>query len=361
MSPVIAVLPGDGIGPEVTREGIKVLEAIEESFGCGFETREAPIGGCAYEEFGDPLPEHTMEVCRNSDAILMGAVGGPKWDQLRLNKRPEQALLRIRKEFGCFANLRPIIVYPAVGGVSPLKTDRILQGINILMVRELTGGLYYGKPKERTPFGKGFRAVDTMEYTTEEIERIARVAFDAARKRRKKVTSIDKANILETSRLWRETGEKGSKDYPDVALDHVLVDVGAMKLVTQPQDFDVIVTENTFGDILSDEGSVLAGSLGMLPSGSMSTGRIAYYEPVHGSAPDIAGQRKANPLGSILTVAMMLTYSFNLLKEAHAIEQAVEWVLNQDYRTGDIMEPGKKLVATDEMGDLVAERVRKGA
>jgi len=361
MSPVIAVLPGDGIGPEVTREGIKVLEAIEESFGCGFETREAPIGGCAYEEFGDPLPEHTMEVCRNSDAILMGAVGGPKWDQLPLNKRPEQALLRIRKEFGCFANLRPIIVYPALAGVSPLKTDRILQGINILMVRELTGGLYYGKPKERTPFGKGFRAVDTMEYTTEEIERIARVAFDAARKRRKKVTSIDKANILETSRLWRETVEKVSKDYPDVALDHVLVDVGAMKLVTQPQDFDVIVTENTFGDILSDEGSVLAGSLGMLPSGSMSTGRIAYYEPVHGSAPDIAGQRKANPLGSILTVAMMLTYSFNLLKEAHAIEQAVEWVLNQDYRTGDIMEPGKKLVATDEMGDLVAERVRKGA
>ncbi|HLC25251.1 MAG TPA: 3-isopropylmalate dehydrogenase [bacterium] len=361
MSPVIAVLPGDGIGPEVTREGIKVLEAIEESFGCGFETREAPIGGCAYEEFGDPLPEHTMEVCRNSDAILMGAVGGPKWDQLPLNKRPEQALLRIRKEFGCFANLRPIIVYPALAGVSPLKTDRILQGINILMVRELTGGLYYGKPKERTPFGKGFRAVDTMEYTTEEIERVARVAFDAARKRRKKVTSIDKANILETSRLWRETVEKVSKDYPDVALDHVLVDVGAMKLVTQPQDFDVIVTENTFGDILSDEGSVLAGSLGMLPSGSMSTGRIAYYEPVHGSAPDIAGQRKANPLGSILTVAMMLTYSFNLLKEAHAIEQAVEWVLNQDYRTGDIMEPGKKLVATDEMGDLVAERVRKGA
>jgi len=361
MSPVIAVLPGDGIGPEVTREGIKVLEAIEESFGCGFETREAPIGGCAYEEFGDPLPEHTMEVCRNSDAILMGAVGGPKWDQLPLNKRPEQALLRIRKEFGCFANLRPIIVYPALAGVSPLKTDRILQGINILMVRELTGGLYYGKPKERTPFGKGFRAVDTMEYTTEEIERVARVAFDAARKRRKKVTSIDKANILETSRLWRETVEKVSKDYPDVALDHVLVDVGAMKLVTQPQDFDVIVTENTFGDILSDEGSVLAGSLGMLPSGSMSTGRIAYYEPVHGSAPDIAGQKKANPLGSILTVAMMLTYSFNLLKEAHAIEQAVEWVLNQDYRTGDIMEPGKKLVATDEMGDLVAERVRKGA
>ncbi|MBI3015344.1 MAG: 3-isopropylmalate dehydrogenase [Candidatus Tectomicrobia bacterium] len=357
MSPVIAVLPGDGIGPEVIREGLKVLKAIEKAFGHRFEIREAPIGGCAYDEFGDPLPEGTMEVCRGSDAILMGAVGGPKWDQLGLDKRPEQALLRIRKEFGCFANLRPIIVYPALAGVSPLKSERIRQGINILLVRELTGGLYYGKPKERTSLGNGFRAVDTMEYTTAEIERIARVAFETARKRRKKVTSIDKANILETSRLWRETVERVGKGYPDVALDHVLVDVGAMKLVTQPQDFDVIVTENTFGDILSDEGAVLAGSLGMLPSGSISTGRIAYYEPVHGSAPDIAGQRKANPLGSILTVAMMLTYSFNLLQEAGAIERAVEWVLNQDYRTVDIMEPGKKLVATDEMGDLVADRI----
>lgn len=360
MSPVIAVLPGDGIGAEVIRESLKVLRAVEKRFGHRFETRDALIGGCAYDRCGDPFPEETVKVCRDSDAILMGAVGGPKWDQLGLDKRPEQALLRIRKEFGCFANLRPIIVYPALAGVSPLKTERIRQGIDILLVRELTGGLYYGRPKERTPLGDGFRAVDTMEYTSGEIERIARVAFEAARKRRKKVTSIDKANILETSRLWRETVERVAKEYPDIALDHVLVDAGAMKLVTQPQEFDVIVTENTFGDILSDEGSVLAGSLGMLPSASISSGRIAYYEPVHGSAPDIAGQRKANPLGSILTVAMMLTYSFNLLEEARAIEKGVEEVLNQGYRTADIMEPGRKSAATEEMGDRVAAEVARG-
>jgi 3-isopropylmalate dehydrogenase len=349
----IALLPGDGIGQEIITEGKKALEAVGKVYGHTFSFEEGLIGGTAYDVTGDPLPNETVELCKKSDAVYLGAVGGYQWDNLPEGKRPENALLGIRKALGVFANLRPAILFPQLADASTLKKEVIGKGIDIMVVRELTGGLYFGK-KER--FAN--EAYDTMFYTVPEIERIARVAFEIAMKRGKRLTSVDKANVLLVSRLWRDTVIRVSEEYPDVELTHMYVDNCAMQLVRDPQQFDVIVTENTFGDILSDEASMLTGSIGMLPSASLGNpGEVALYEPIHGSAPDIAGQNKANPLATIMSAAMMLRYSFSLEKEAAAVEKAVHRVLEKGYRTGDIMEPGKQLVGTKEMGDLVEKEI----
>mgnify|MGYP000916889916 CR=1 FL=1 len=351
----IAVLPGDGIGVEIVPEAIKVLKQAGERYHLEFKFTEALIGGVAIDAVGKALPEETLEICRNSDAVLLGAIGGPKWDQLPAQERPEAAaLLPLRKALGLFANLRPVTVYPALIGASTLKPD-IIEGVDLIVFRELTGGLYFGN-KSRRPIASGEEAIDTLIYTTPEIERITRLAFEAARKRRKKVTSIDKANVLESSRLWRETVIRLSADYPDIELEHMYVDNCAMQLIRYPKQFDVILTENMFGDILTDEASMLTGSIGMLASASLG-GQVALYEPAHGSAPDIAGQKKANPLATILSAAMMLRYSFNQESAAQAIEKAVVSVLDEKYRTGDLMEPGMKAVNTEEMGDLVAQKL----
>src|SRR5437016_4159354 len=321
----IAVLPGDGIGKEVVAEGLKVLRRIEAQFSTRFETREGLVGWAAIDATGTALPPETIELCRASDAIYFGAVGDPARDAtLAPRERPEPvALLGLRK--GLFANLRPVILSPSLVGASPLKAEVLGDGIDILIVRELTGGLYYGQPKGREPLGNGFRAVDTMIYTSDEIARIARVGFEAARGRKKKLCSVDKANILATSQLWREVVTEVASEYPDVELSHVLVDNCAMQLIRNPGAFDVIVTENTFGDILSDEASMLAGSMGMLPSACLGDGSATpFYEPIHGSAPDIAGKGTANPLAAILTAAMMLRFSFDMHAEADAIERAVD-------------------------------------
>lgn len=347
--PKIAVLPGDGIGVEIIAEALKVLEAIGTKYSHKFETEEALIGGAALDAQGVPLPEETFKLCQESDAVLLGAVGGYKWDNLEGNLRPEAALLGLRKGLELYANLRPAILFGPLLDASSLKRE-ILEGVDILVVRELTGGLYFG-PKEKS----ADRALDTMLYTRPEIERIMRTGFEAARIRGKKLASIDKANILESSRLWRAVAEEMAKEYPDVELTHMYVDNCAMQLIRNPRQFDVIVTENMFGDILSDEAAMLTGSIGMLPSASLGAGKVSVYEPVHGSAPDIAGQKKANPIATILSVAMMLRYSFQMEEEAQAIEKAVAKVLDEGYRTGDIMEAGKTLVNTEEMGDLVVK------
>ncbi len=347
----IAVLPGDGIGTEIIPEAVKILGVLGEVFNHDFVFAEALVGGAAIDETGVPLPEETLELCKISDAVLLGAVGGPKWDTLPVHLRPEgAALLGLRKGLGLYANLRPAILYPALTDASTLKRD-VVEGVDIMVIRELTGGLYFGEKKRENIEG-GQRAIDTMVYTTEEIVRIARLGFETARKRGKRLCSVDKANILETSRLWRETVTELSKEYPDVELTHMYVDNAAMQLVRWPKQFDVMVTENMFGDILTDQASMLTGSIGMLPSASIG-GKVAMYEPSHGSAPDIAGQNKANPIATILSAAMMLRYSFNLEKEAKLIEDAVVKVLDKGYRTGDIMEPGKTLVGTTEMGALI--------
>ncbi|MGI6037601.1 MAG: 3-isopropylmalate dehydrogenase [Limnochordia bacterium] len=351
MEAKITVLPGDGIGSEIVAEGVKVLQAVGEKFGHRFEFTEALIGGVAIDERGEPLPADTLDICRDSDAVLLGAVGGPQWDDLPGNKRPEAGLLGIRKELGLFANIRPATVIPALADASTLKRE-VVDGIDLVVVRELTGGLYFGRPKERTKDG----AVDTMAYTIEEIERIARVAFRLAEARRNQVTSVDKANVLETSRLWREVVIRVAEEFPNVKLDHMYVDNCAMQLIRNPRQFDVILTENTFGDILSDAAAMLTGSLGMLPSASMGAEKLALYEPVHGSAPDIAGQGVANPLATILSVAMLLRYSLGLEEEAQAVEGAVTEVLAK-YRTADIAEAGLQLVGTKEMGDLVVQNI----
>ncbi len=353
MGKLIAVLSGDGIGPEIVVQALRVLHRVEERFGIKFNYEEALIGGVAYDETGNPLPPETLSLCKRADAILFGAVGGPKWDQIQPpTLRPELgALLPLRKELGLFANLRPARLYPALAGSSALKSDLVGGGLDILVVRELTGGIYFGEPKGRTD--NGTRAVDTCVYTQGEIERIARVGFEAARKRAKRLCSVDKANVLETSRLWRETVTRVASEYPDVELTHMLVDNCAMQLVRNPAQFDVIVTENLFGDVLSDEASMLTGSLGMLPSASLGTGTIGLYEPIHGSAPDIAGQNKANPLATILSAAMMLRHSFAMEDAAKCVESAVEMALSKGARTADIASGGEEIVGTKGMGNIV--------
>lgn len=363
MQAVITALPGDGIGPEVVAEGMRVLHAVGERFGHTFEVREALLGGCAIDATGTALPDETLRLCRASDAVLLGAVGGPKWDNPEASVRPEQGLLGIRKALGLFANLRPVTLHPRLIAASPLRPER-LQGVDLLVVRELTGGIYFGeKGRDTTPDG-GESAYDECVYTSAEIERIVRVAATLARNRRKKLTSVDKANVLETSRLWRSVTTRLMRDeFPDVQLDHMLVDACAMHLIRRPADFDVIVTENMFGDILTDEASMLAGSMGMLPSASLGAAeggkatRMGLYEPIHGSAPDIAGKGIANPLATILSVALLLRHSLGLEAEARAVEAAVWRTLEDGVVTGDIATPGERTATTAEVGAAVAARI----
>lgn len=351
----IGVLPGDGIGVEIVPEAVKVLKAIGQKYGHSFEFTEGKIGGAAIDAVGIPLPEETLQLCHNSDAILLGAIGGPKWDTLPVHLRPEAgALLPLRKALGLYANLRPATLYNALLDASTLKRE-VIEGTDIMVIRELTGGLYFGE-KKREKTATGQVAVDTLLYSTEEIERIARLGFEIAMKRKKVLHSIDKANVLESSRLWRETVTALAKEYPQVELIHMYVDNCAMQLVRWPKQFDVIVTENMFGDILTDQASMLTGSIGMLPSASLG-GKVGLFEPSHGSAPDIAGQKKANPLATILSAAMMLRYAFDLNEEAKVIEDAVVKVLDLGYRTPDIMEADGKPVNTGEMGDRVVEQI----
>lgn len=353
--PKIAVLPGDGIGVEIVPEAVKVLQVIGQKYGHSFEFTEGKIGGSAIDAVGVPLPEETLNLCHSSDAVLLGAIGGPKWDTLPVHLRPEAgALLPLRKALGLYANLRPATLYDALLDASTLKRE-VIEGTDIMVIRELTGGLYFGE-KKREKTAAGQVAVDTLVYSTEEIERIARLGFEIAMKRKKVLHSIDKANVLESSRLWRETVTALAAEYPEVELIHMYVDNCAMQLVRWPKQFDVIVTENMFGDILTDQASMLTGSIGMLPSASLG-GKVGLFEPSHGSAPDIAGQQKANPLATILSAAMMLRYAFDLNDEAKVIEDAVVKVLDLGYRTPDIMEDGGKPVNTAEMGDRVVEQI----
>ncbi len=352
MYATITLLPGDGIGPEVVAEGRKILEAVATQFGHTFTFTEALIGGIAIDETGYPLPDESLAACRAGDAVLLGAVGGPKWSDPRAGVRPEQGLLRLRKELGLFANLRPVKVAPALAGASPLKPEAVA-GVDLVIVRELTGGLYFGQPQGRCDDEHGRAAVDTLRYSEAEIERLMRVAFELARGRRKKLTSVDKANVLATSRLWREVAHEVAHDFPDVAYEDLLVDACAMHLIRRPADFDVIATENMFGDILSDEASMLAGSLGMLPSASLGSEPPGLYEPIHGSAPDIAGKGIANPLATILSAAMLLRSSLGLPGEAAAVEGAVEAALASGHRTADLADPDQPTLSTHAMGDLV--------
>ncbi len=348
MNAKIVVLPGDGIGPEITAEAQRVLEAVAKKGGHELTFSEHLIGGIAIDETGTALPDETLKAAQGADAILLGAVGGPKWDDPKAKVRPEQGLLKIRKSLGLFANLRPVRGYKELLEASPLKTERV-EGVDLLVVRELTGGLYFGRPQFREPHEGEERAVDTLEYTTPEIRRVVKLACDIARGRRKLVTSVDKANVIETSRLWRDTANTVAQDYPDITLEHQLVDSCAMRLVTNPRSFDVIVTENMFGDILSDEAAVLTGSLGMLPSASLGEGKIGLYEPIHGSAPDIAGQGIANPLGTILSAALLLRHSLRLEAEAKAVEDAVERTLASGVRPRDLGGDA----STRQVGDAV--------
>lgn len=352
MNAKIAVLPGDGVGREIVPEAIKVLKIVAEKFGHTFEFAPGDIGGQAIDKVGVPLPQDTLTLAKQSDAILLGAVGGPKWEGLEYSLRPERALLGLREHLGLYANLRPAKLYPMLAEASSLKRD-VIDGIDILVIRELTGGIYFGKPKgiEKLPNGDE-RGINTEMYTTGEIRRIAKVAFEAARKRRKKVTSVDKANVLESSELWRRIVSEVHKQYPDVELGHMYVDNAAMQLVRNPRQFDVVLCNNIFGDILSDEAAMLTGSIGMLPSASVGA-QIGLYEPIHGSAPDIAGRNIANPIATIASAAMMLSYAFQLDKEAEAIEQAIVKTLDLGYRTKDIQEPGARVVGTTEMGNAI--------
>ncbi len=358
MEAKITLLPGDGIGPEVVAEAQKVFDIVAGKFGHKFHYSEQLIGGIAIDETGNPLPEETLGACLESDAILLGAVGGPKWDDPTAAVRPEQGLLRIRKELGVFANLRPVKVFDALAEASPLKTERV-KGVDIMFVRELTGGIYFGTPRGRELVDGKRSGFNTMRYDEDEIARILRIAFDLARKRRNKVTSVDKANVLDTMRVWREVAHEVAKEYPDVEYEDLLVDAMAMYLINRPADFDVVVTGNMFGDILSDEASMITGSLGMLPSASVGgDGAIGLYEPIHGSAPDIAGKGIANPLATILSGAMLLRWSLDLHDEAAAIETAVDKVLAAGHRTGDIAAGGASL-GTEEMSEKVIEALEK--
>ena len=354
----IALLPGDGIGAEVTPEARRVLEVVGKATGVSFEFEGGLVGGAAIDATGGPLPEASLRICRQADAILFGAVGGPKWDNLPQEARPERGLLRIRKELDLFANLRPAKCFPMLVDASPLKRS-VVEGTDLMVIRELTGGLYFGEPRGREALpGGGERALNTMSYTTKEIERVVRAAFDVAMKRKKRLASVDKANVLIVSQLWRDTVNRVAKDYPQVAVEHVLVDNCAMALVHKPTHFDTLVTENTFGDILSDEAAILAGSMGMLPSASLGdTGGL--YEPVHGTAPDIAGKGVANPIAAILSAAMLLRYSLNRGADADRVEAAVLTVLEAGHRTADIRAAGERAVGTQQMGDLVTREVEK--
>jgi 3-isopropylmalate dehydrogenase len=355
MSARIAVLGGDGIGPEVIAEGLRCLRAIGETFGHRFVLSEHPFGGIAIDAHGDPLPPATLQACLSADAVLLGAIGGPKWSAPDAKVRPEQGLLRLRKELGAYANLRPVKLHPSLVGASTLKPE-VLEGVDLVFVRELTGGIYFGEKKRDAT-----SATDVCTYTVAEIERITRVGAQLARQRRRKLTSIDKSNVLETSRLWREVATRIVKaEFPDVALEHILVDAAAMHLIKRPRDFDVLVTENMFGDILTDEASMLAGSLGLLPSASLGDGKRGLYEPIHGSAPDIAGRGIANPIGTILSVAMLLRHSLALTKEADALEAAVARALSDGARTPDIATSGVRILSTREMGDAVLATLGRG-
>jgi len=349
----ITLLPGDGIGPEIVIQAVRVLTKVGAAFGHSFALEEKLIGGAAIDATGGPLPADTVASCRAADAVLLGAVGGPQWDTLEKAIRPERGLLGIRKEMGLFANLRPARIWPQLAHACFLRPDVAARGVDLLVVRELTGGIYFGEPRGETVLQGERAAFNTMVYRVSEVQRIARVAFKAARKRRGKVCSVDKANVLDVSQLWREVVVETAKEFPDVELSHMYVDNAAMQLVRDPSQFDVIVTGNLFGDVLSDEASVITGSIGMLPSASLGASGPGLYERIHGSAPDIAGQDKANPLATILSVAMLLRHSLDLRAEARAIEAAVAKVLDSDARTGDIAEPGKTLVGCRKMGDLV--------
>lgn len=357
MEKKITVIKGDGIGPEIVTEAQKVLDKVAEKFGHKFVYTDILMGGCSIDKYGVPLTDEAVEIAKNSDAVLLGSIGGntstSPWYKLAPNLRPEAGLLKIRKELGLFANLRPANLYPELREACPLKDDIIGDGFDVMIMRELTGGLYFGARKTENVDGVE-TAVDTLTYNENEIRRIAIRGFDIAMKRRKKVTSVDKANVLDSSRLWRKVVNEVAKDYPEVELEHMLVDNCAMQLVRDPKQFDVILTENMFGDILSDEAAMISGSLGMLASASLNDTKFGMYEPSHGSAPDIAGQDKANPIATILSAAMMLRFSLDMDKEADAVEAAVQKVLTEGYRTGDIMSEGCKLVGTKEMGDLIA-------
>jgi len=358
----LAVLPGDGIGPEVAAEGIKVLQATGKRFGHNFNLYYGLVGGVAIDETGVALSQETLKMCQDSNAVLLGAVGGPKWDDPKVKVRPEDGLLALRKGLGLFANLRPVKVFPALVDSTNLKPE-VIKGVDFIFVRELTGGLYFARPKRQWRTSRGRRATDTMTYSEQEIERIVRVGFELARGRRKKLVSVDKANVLESSRLWRQVAMEVAEEYPDVELEHMFVDACAMRLIQNPRYFDVIVTENMFGDILTDEASMVAGSMGMLPSASLAgvpregANIFGLYEPIHGSAPRRAGLNMANPVAIILSVAMMLRYSFGLAKEAQTVESAIDEVLKEGYRTYDIMSEGKVKVGTKEMGDLISRKV----
>ena len=352
----ITLLKGDGIGPEIVNQAVKVLDCAAEKFGFGVTYDEALLGGCAIDATGVPLPDETVAKCKASDSVLLGAVGGPKWDSQPGNNRPEAGLLGIRGALGLFANLRPSVIFGPLKSASPIKDEIIGGNLDVMIVRELTGGIYFGERGRKEVNGQP-AAWDTEMYTIGEVERIARVAFDLAMKRNKKLTSVDKANVLDSSRLWRKVVEEVAKDYPEVTLEHMLVDNCAMQLVRDPKQFDVILTENMFGDILSDEASMVTGSIGMLSSASLNETKFGLYEPSHGSAPDIAGQNKANPIATILSAAMMLRFSLDLDEEANAVETAVQKVLTAGYRTGDIMSEGCTLVGTKEMGDLIAKEI----
>ena len=352
----IAVIPGDGIGPEVVGQTLKVLDKVGEKFGHKFEYTKVLAGGCAIDAVGECLPKETVDVCRNSDAVLLGAVGGWKWDTLPGNERPEMALLGLRKALGLFANLRPALLFEELAEACPLKPEIVEGGLDIVVVRELTGGIYFGeKGTKETDMGPA--AYDIEQYSEGEVRRIAEVAFDMAMKRNKKVTSVDKANVLESSRLWRRVVEEVGEKYPQVELNNLYIDNAAMQMVRNPKQFDVIVTSNIFGDILSDEASMITGSIGMLPSASLATGNFGMYEPVHGSAPDIAGKDMANPMATILSAAMMLRYTFGLGDEADAVERAVKEVLAEGYRTPDIAKDGEKVSGTEAVGSLIAEKI----
>lgn len=352
----ITILPGDGIGPEIVAEAVKALDKTAEKFNHKFNYTYIDIGGCSIDKYGVPITDENMAKCKSSDSVLLGAVGGPKWDSCPASIRPEKALLAVRKELGLFANLRPTKLFKLLAGSSPLKEEIVGGGIDLLIVRELTGGVYFGEHKTEEINGEK-QATDIMPYSEHEIERIGRVAFETAMKRSKRLASVDKANVLDTSRLWRATMHKLSEEYPEVEFSDILVDNTAMQLIKNPSQFDVLVTENMFGDILSDEASMLTGSIGMMPSASLSSTTLGMYEPIHGSAPDIAGMNIANPIGTVLSAAMMLRYSFSMADEADAIENAVDKVLDMNYRTGDIMQPGCTKVSCSEMGDLIRDNI----
>ena len=348
----VALIPGDGIGPEIVSGAVTVLNAVEKKYGHKFNYTEVYMGGCAIDKYGVPLPQETIDICKKSDSVLLGAVGGPKWDSQPSENRPEKGLLGIRKALGLYSNLRPSILKKQLKDASPLKDEKLRNGLDVMVVRELTGGIYFGKRTKGDDW-----ASDEEKYSVEEITRIGKIAFETAMLRNKRVISVDKANVLESSRLWRSTMESIAKDYPEVTLTHMYVDNAAMQLVINPAQFDVIVTSNIFGDILSDLSSAIAGSIGMLPSASLGATKCGMYEPIHGSAPDIAGQDIANPIATIVSAAMMLEMSFGLVEEAKAINNAVDKVLDENYRTTDIMSDGMTKVGCKEMAKLIAENI----